>query len=123
MQLSRLAGNFLRTKKSSLLGRYLNIQPPKGGWKIIPNLPIPEAVSTHSRLKAAGFDRELGVSELLVSTHSRLKAAGSVFCTYHIGIGRFNTQPPEGGWTTSVEQIGILHVSTHSRLKAAGNSV
>ena len=33
-----------------------------------------------------------------VSTHSRLKAAGFPECTGGYRIGGFNTQPPEGGW-------------------------
>ena len=35
------------------------------------------SVSTHSRLKAAGFCLQNGGQLALVSTHSRLKAAGS----------------------------------------------
>ena len=35
---------------------------------------------------------------LKVSTHSRLKAAGAVFHVGNNANGRFNTQPPEGGW-------------------------
>ena len=34
-------------------------------------------VSTHSRLKAAGKKVEVSNSEVIVSTHSRLKAAGT----------------------------------------------
>ena len=37
------------------------------------------AVSTHSRLKAAGELGFGGSMALVVSTHSRLKAAGAVF--------------------------------------------
>ena len=57
-----------------------------------------DAVSTHSRPKAAGIDEE-GVSDVLVvSTHSRLKAAGNN-CNKPIPPKTgFNTQPPEGGW-------------------------
>ena len=56
------------------------------------------AVSTHSRLKAAG-KRAVGRFEnLLVSTHSRLKAAGDVYGYGATRTDRFNTQPPEGGW-------------------------
>ena len=34
---------------------------------------------------------------------------------------RFNTQPPEGGWSIQAERIRLqYHVSTHSRPKAAG---
>ena len=79
------------------------------------------AVSTHSRLKAAGCE-ETGESFVLaVSTHSRLKAAG--FCCQQNSISNmgFNTQPPEGGWEhTWSDWLRILLVSTHSRLKAAG---
>ena len=58
-------------------------------------------VSTHSRLKAAGLGgRDAAVAASGVSTHSRLKAAGQdggngTLITF---FGRFNTQPPEGGW-------------------------
>ena len=36
---------------------------------------------------------------LLVSTHSRLKAAGFTMLSIMKTILCFNTQPPEGGWT------------------------
>ena len=57
-------------------------------------------VSTHSRLKAAGESKvKIGLS-VLVSTHSRLKAAGAVYRSVgSVGIS-FNTQPPEGGWSS-----------------------
>ena len=35
---------------------------------------------------------------ITVSTHSRLKAAGERASAHWYRIGRFNTQPPEGGW-------------------------
>ena len=57
------------------------------------------AVSTHSRLKAAGFPDILACNKMGVSTHSRLKAAG-------LDKRKFNAHE--------------LTVSTHSRLKAAG---
>ena len=37
---------------------------------------VVEEVSTHSRLKAAGYPGPVGNSFYRVSTHSRLKAAG-----------------------------------------------
>ena len=55
-------------------------------------------VSTHSRLKAAGEDIVKDLTKGIVSTHSRLKAAGSVYCSNRSTLSRFNTQPPEGGW-------------------------
>ena len=57
-----------------------------------------DAVSTHSRLKAAGVVGRVFIKETFVSTHSRLKAAGlSTGFKTHWSHG-FNTQPPEGGW-------------------------
>ena len=77
-----------------------------------------------------------------VSTHSRPKAAGWIVQRRHAFIPSFNTQPPEGGWSTvcraarAVERFNtqppeggwVLYVvgkcegkvSTHSRPKAAG---
>ena len=58
-------------------------------------------VSTHSRLKAAGHsDRRYKLGRK-VSTHSRLKAAGGGFGFGDTAAGRFNTQPPKGGWASS----------------------
>ena len=59
---------------------------------------ICKAVSTHSRLKAAGFGLAVDTIGGVVSTHSRLKAAGYNKLKY-----------PQN-----------YIVSTHSRLKAAG---
>ena len=56
------------------------------------------AVSTHSRLKAAGSSSNLMGFGVKVSTHSRLKAAGWVAVQDVIYMLGFNTQPPEGGW-------------------------
>ena len=55
-----------------------------------------------------------------VSTHSRLKAAGFADCQPILLYDCFNTQPPEGGWFHAVIIIKNRCVSTHSRLKAAG---
>ena len=55
-----------------------------------------------------------------VSTHSRLKAAGfKSVCCCKLFLS-FNTQPPEGGWINIIVTIETVSVSTHSRLKAAG---
>ena len=125
--------------------------------------PVEKAeVSTHSRPKAAGWDFDLYGFDGEVSTHSRPKAAdlfGNVLnkpnrfqhtaarrrLQLHAADGRichrFNTQPPEGGWSRKHGKshlsecfntqppeggcfgdfLGIHHsrVSTHSRPKAA----
>ena len=77
-------------------------------------------VSTHSRLKAAGFAAAQTSYAEDVSTHSRLKAAGSRRGRQSPSIGSFNTQPPEGGWGGAAAFRQLFAVSTHSRLKAAG---
>ena len=64
-------------------------------------MPDSEVVSTHSRLKAAGWERYGFGIDGIVSTHSRLKAAGEYGATY------------------GQEDL----VSTHSRLKAAGSEI
>ena len=98
-----------------------NTQPPEGGWTVpVFLLESNLEVSTHSRLKAAGFGAKPFVRRLAVSTHSRLKAAGDKTHTQTQQNLSFNTQPPEGGWLNVFRTITGRRVSTHSRLKAAG---
>ena len=101
-----------------------NTQPPEGGWPSeIRQQSNVFFVSTHSRPKAAGSQakstyiislfqhtaarRRLGsISDLTstltdVSTHSRPKAAGISATSVSRWQSRFNTQPPEGGWSNS----------------------
>ena len=59
-------------------------------------------VSTHSRPKAAGLPLFLFRHLTAVSTHSRPKAAGRCGLEHGVFKERFNTQPPEGGWTATV---------------------
>ncbi len=76
-----------------------NTQPPEGGWAIqLRGLVYTEAVSTHSRPKAAGKTAKRSWQRLQVSTHSRPKAAGTTSPASSATHSRFNTQPPEGGW-------------------------
>ena len=74
-----------------------NTQPPEGGCQFEFHIKVLFKVSTHSRLKAAGFEFGFCGKSVAVSTHSRLKAAGV----------------PDG------EIYPVQYVSTHSRLKAA----
>ena len=55
-------------------------------------------VSTHSRLKAAGYINKAKTATEAVSTHSRPKAAGFQRRIQPEPSPCFNTQPPEGGW-------------------------
>ena len=75
-----------------------NTQPPEGGWTFFHTYMRPLIVSTHSRLKAAGWILESTFAHLEVSTHSRLKAAGERISVDVVQQDGFNTQPPEGGW-------------------------
>ena len=54
-----------------------NTQPPEGGWVCNFSVATSESwVSTHSRPKAAGPERDDANKRISVSTHSRPKAAG-----------------------------------------------
>ena len=60
-----------------LRGFSFNTQPPEGGWVCAQfQEKAKRIVSTHSRLKAAGYLKASFGGFQLVSTHSRLKAAG-----------------------------------------------
>ena len=107
---------------------------------LLKDICFKDTVSTHSRLKAAGFPYRDLVFVPFVSTHSRLKAAGHyqthraalhlfqhtaarrrlkfIICVCII-VARFNTQPPEGGWLTFADDVFDVKVSTRSRPKAA----
>ena len=102
-----------------------NTQPPEGGWLVDLTADFKfDIVSTHSRLKAAGY-LTVGIDVIgAVSTHSRLKAAGNSIYNNRQWFDSFNTQPPEGGWAIAPFSNSIkTSVSTHSRLKAAGSSM
>ena len=125
-------------------GGSFNTQPPEGGWGRTVNAALSELqVSTHSRPKAAGHENHDNWKQFHVSTHSRPKAAGDELIQQEQPNGCFNTQPPEGGWTSPIltltkrlkfqhtaarRRLGqkshyllkIPQVSTHSRPKAAG---
>ena len=83
----------------SILLVCFNTQPPEGGWvNPFEDWYKSTSVSTHSRLKAAGFVNCRLRPQHLVSTHSRLKAAGCTAGRSPVSSPGFNTQPPEGGW-------------------------
>ena len=118
-----------------------NTQPPEGGWAALADILKDLDVSTHSRPKAAGYGvscrftvfrfqhtaarRRLGSSRMkgyrwLLFQHTAarrrlVKRNQTVF-----SHKRFNTQPPEGGWTIRPHKTKRSVVSTHSRPKAAG---
>ena len=100
-----------------------NTQPPEGGWGGNDSGQQAQAVSTHSRPKAAGrlYRRDAARFGCFNTQPPEGGWASSV--DNPALILSFNTQPPEGGWTTKVEHWGDIEVSTHSRPKAAGASL
>ena len=87
---------------------------PKAAGAVNQNKPHDRKVSTHSRPKAAGFSERFDMSEKEVSTHSRPKAAGCCLNECCHVVKRFNTQPPEGGWTPSIDNLFIMLLFQHT---------
>ena len=87
------------------------------------NLETKFKVSTHSRLKAAGFDGQITECLTCVSTHSRLKAAGlTVALTLFLdGVSTHSRLKAAG--CIRADNANRRCVSTHSRLKAAGRTL
>ena len=121
-----------------------NTQPPEGGWLVEDSEKAQGLlVSTHSRPKAAGALRPMKQLSLgFQHTAARRRLAKDIVIPFevlqfqHTAARRrlarhlrnqydiypcFNTQPPEGGWSSLYSSIkSTLGVSTHSRPKAAG---
>ena len=100
-----------------------NTQPPEGGWTLAARSSSGRSWFQHTaaRRRLAWLET-LSFSIGAVSTHSRPKAAGLARNSLLFDWGCFNTQPPEGGWTLSIDISNLFNaVSTHSRPKAAGS--
>ena len=99
-----------------------NTQPPKGGWRLLIYCG-PNSGSFNTQPPKGGWFRLYDINLFRnVSTHSRLKAAGYNEKQEGKSLTRFNTQPPKGGWKPKkLLSFTNLPVSTHSRLKAAGS--
>ena len=82
--------------------------------------PLNLPVSTHSRPKAAGTGNFWADCIGQVSTHSRPKAAGKGRWVCVNRWGSFNTQPPEGGWSsnklTRTPYLSFQHTAARRRL-------
>ena len=79
---------------------------------------LDRVVSTHSRPKAAAGARHL-FGNMLQFQHTAARRRLHIMIVPRINIGRFNTQPPEGGCAATCLLCPIMPVSTHSRPKAA----
>ena len=97
-----------------------NTQPPEGGCKVTATPDKCDAVSTHSRPKAAAAAETYIASRDAVSTHSRPKAAAFVA---HVEIAARLFQHTAARRRLRFLTVnGVparLEVSTHSRPKAA----
>ena len=81
----------------------------------------PVAVSTHSRLKAAGPRRHRHAPAHHGFNTQPPEGGWPVRRKADRPWRGFNTQPPEGGWMAAAVAVFVGLVSTHSRLKAAGD--
>ena len=77
-------------------------------------------VSTHSRLKAAGVAAPLNKQDSNCFNTQPPKGGWKSTIRRRLPRMCFNTQPPKGGWRDHSQTDGYDGVSTHSRLKAAG---
>ena len=133
------------TRGVSISGRRcgFNTQPPEGGWRHIHIQLHLIVVSTRSRPKAAGsgagvhseptlpFQHAAARRRLAATAVKRQKADGFQHAAARRRLVReqvstrnqhyrFNTQPPEGGWTAWAALQVFYQVSTRNRPKAAG---
>ena len=79
-----------------------------------------DAVSTRSRPKAAGCRCRLPLRRTSGFNTQPPKGGWHSSLSVKDAVRGFNTQPPEGGWGRGGGLLGKAFVSTHSRLKAAG---
>ena len=114
-------GGWMRRRRVCLPTCCFNTQPPEGGWDLkAPHYRQRQAVSTHSRPKAAGFMQRRLQHLTLVSTHSRPKAAGGYRVQQKTNHDvSTHSRPKAAGTPVRFSQYSNP-VSTHSRPKAAG---
>ena len=96
-----------------------NTQPPEGGWRYWAALLDIEAVSTHSRPKAAGLNLMRGGFEALFQ-HTAARRRLDERDRINGEFASFNTQPPEGGWPLGADarhrRFGFQHTAARRRL-------
>ena len=98
-----------------------NSQPPEGGWDGFGAVRQSDAVSTHSRPKAAGCRRRKNHPRPARFNSQPPEGGWKTMLPNSFAHLSFNSQPPEGGWVYYDNQANPHEaVSTHSRPKAAG---
>ena len=83
------------------IDRSFNTQPPEGGWVSRSSLSTRRLEFQHTAARRRLVAHRVPAARNgQVSTHSRPKAAGACQTRPCPHISGFNTQPPEGGWST-----------------------
>ena len=99
-----------------------NTQPPEGGWAS--NRKVSDDClwfqHTAARRRLGRLPKRLLKSTKFQHTAARRRLV-DVNLRSLIGEHSFNTQPPEGGWSSKLDTPQPTTVSTHSRPKAAGH--
>ena len=109
-------------------GSGFNTQPPEGGWVSRNDAARSSEMFQHTaaRRRLANLPSVV-LTAKAVSTHSRPKAAGGIPCGRGIFDGRFNTQPPEGGWARMRDRkfcdVRFQHTAARRRLVYSTNIV
>ena len=108
------------TVKSALIAGWVSTHSrPKGAGRLSAQAHCSTVVSTHSRPKAAEYFCIPCRPIRIVSTHSRPKAAVFGRKTERRPKGGFNTQPPEGGWSSEIRRPFLMefqHTAARRRL-------
>ena len=80
-----------------------NTQPPEGGWLVhCPASVVFQAVSTLSRLKAAGIGEERRPRRRCCFNTQPPEGGWTHLALRFMRVLCFNTQPPEGGWAAII---------------------
>ena len=103
--------------------RGFNTQPPEGGWVMLKEQNLSNDVSTHSRPKAAGQEKEKQEKEKKfqhTAARRRLVAAAQLV----VGVMQFQHTAARRRLEKASNVVSTaITVSTHSRPKAAGDGI
>ena len=84
-----------------------NTQPPEGGWSILPSITLSlnpfQHTAARRRLDSALLAAQINGMFQHTAARRRLGHVASL----QYGRQRFNTQPPEGGWSLSQKSCSI----------------
>ena len=106
--------------KAAWMPMGFNTQPPEGGWmgRLVDLEIISVFQHTAARRRLGRPSEIIDIAVLFQHTAAR-RRLGLIHSDLS-PLRRFNTQPPEGGWSDGAGGVYEFEVSTHSRPKAAG---